>query len=765
VTVSSVDYRREGRPFFQLAPGRCIESAKGDEAAALVADGIRAVNLGDHRTALESFTGALALDSACLDAVYNIATVQLLEGKPLDAEPSLARCAAADTFPEIYYGKALAELQLGDKDAAVADLQAAVAIQPVYLDAQLKLGELLMKRKDRAGARHALSFAARADSTSSAAHQALAAMYQESGEADLARTESMRAARPPHKDSTAMRVAVEQFKNVTRDSGVAWLAVGMAEALTTEMTRFSPYRMLERIQIEAITRQMALKQAVGVETDQSPLQKALGAQALVTGSYQSVGAGLRIDGRLIDVQTGTILTTGSTSGSLSDLSRMQRTLALTLAGRSDALELSELPGGVSAEAQQRMAIAKKALYNGDADQARLLAGEALKIDPLALSLAGSMAVAMANEGRGKSMAVLPFENLTGHAADAGMGSGIQEALITNLRKSGNLSIVERSQIDKITAEIGLGQSGLIQESSATAVGGMLAAGVLLTGGYQVSGDKIRITAKLLDVVTAEVLLATDVSGKREALFDLEDKLAIRIIETLKEAPVADTAKQIDPTLQHTVDTTTSSLASETGESDSPAEVVDNRVETLARRLTFFVSPIGINFRPAGFTTLNVDAGVHFINEIFAMDGIVDIALNDLMPAVFGNSNTAGSVAAASITTFYRSFEAGAGWNFAWRWNSEESRVSFKSLKTPETGVRVDTLPPYRGGRTYTGDDANVTLNTTQGMIYAGCAVVRKRAKDSSRKTFRLYADCMFSPYMACSATENDRTAYRGYTTA
>ena len=869
--VSSVDYRREGRSFFQLAPGACILSSKGDEAAALVAEGVMAANAKDFDAAREAFAGALSLDDSCIEATYNVATLQLFEGVPLEAEAALSRCAAAgeryagnyavslamsgkleaalktfdeqkislddpaiagvygvvlirsgktsealpylekasatgtvqrinyafglytnkdykkalavfnacgaaagDTFPEINYGKALAELQLDEKDAAVAHLQAAVAIQPVYLDAQLKLGELLMKSKDRAGARQALTFAARADSTSSAAHQALAAMYRETGETDLARTESMNAARPPQKDSTAMTVAVEQFKNVTQDSSVSWLSVGMAEALTTEMNRFSPYRMLERLQIEAITKRMALKQATGADADDSELRKALGAKAIVTGSYQSVGTNLRVDGRLINVQTGVIITTASVSGTMYELSKMQRTLALTLSGRSDALELSELPGGVSAEAQERMALAKKALYGGDAEAAKLLADQALLIDPQALSLAGSMAVAMANEGRGKSMAVLQFDNLTGNVSDGGMSSGIQEALITNLRKAGNLSIVERSQIDKLTAEMGLGQSGLVEESSASTVGGMLAAGVLLTGGFQGSGNNLRITAKLLDVVTGEVLLATDVSGKRDALFALEDQLAVRILQALKEAPSVDTAAQIDLAQKRSIDTTATPLSQEPDVLESSATVSssrNSRENTLSRRVTLFISPFGIHLRN-NYATRNYDAGFHFLNKMFAVDGQLDLSRNDMSPSRHEPSDVVKDVDPASVDKIYRSITIGAGWNFARSWNSDDSRVKFyqlragfKSLRAPAIAQRVDSLPPYLGGVTYTGTDGNVTLNVTAGIMYAGLGIAKKKDDDGSRKVLRYSFDFLYAPILDYPAKDNDGTDYEGYINA
>jgi len=152
-----------------------------------------------------------------------------------------------------------------------------------------------------------------------------------------------------------MTVAVEQFKNVTGDSTVQWLAVGMAEAVSTEMNRFAPYRMIERLQIEKLMKQRELKQAAGEATSMEDAQmgKMLGAKGIVTGSYQAVAGNLRIDGRLIEVETGNIMTTASATGTMAELARIQRIIALTLSGRSDALELAELGGDARPHAQAR----------------------------------------------------------------------------------------------------------------------------------------------------------------------------------------------------------------------------------------------------------------------------------------------------------------------------------------------------------------------------------------------------------------------------
>jgi TolB-like protein len=66
------------------------------------------------------------------------------------------------------------------------------------------------------------------------------------------------------------------------------------------------------------------------------------------------------------------------------------------------------------------------------------------------------------------VAVLPFRELEGRATV--LGTYLSEALVTELFKRGGLEIVERTMLDRIMAELKLGQSGLIDPSTARQVG-------------------------------------------------------------------------------------------------------------------------------------------------------------------------------------------------------------------------------------------------------------------------------------------------------
>jgi TolB-like protein len=113
-----------------------------------------------------------------------------------------------------------------------------------------------------------------------------------------------------------------------------------------------------------------------------------------------------------------------------------------------------------------------------------------------------------------------------------MGIGIEEAMITDLKKIAGLYMVERTQVKKLMEEMALGQSGMVDESSAPKVGKMLSAGVVLMGSYQTVGDEIKITARMIVAESGEVHLATDVKGKKDNVLQLEEDLALKIIEAL-----------------------------------------------------------------------------------------------------------------------------------------------------------------------------------------------------------------------------------------
>ena len=66
------------------------------------------------------------------------------------------------------------------------------------------------------------------------------------------------------------------------------------------------------------------------------------------------------------------------------------------------------------------------------------------------------------------------------------------------------------------------------------VGRELGARGVVSGGYQGTGDRIRVTARLSETATGRVLLHPQVDGAREAIFELQDRLVAEIVEGLRQ---------------------------------------------------------------------------------------------------------------------------------------------------------------------------------------------------------------------------------------
>ena len=102
-----------------------------------------------------------------------------------------------------------------------------------------------------------------------------------------------------------------------------------------------------------------------------------------------------------------------------------------------------------------------------------------------------------DRGQTRVVAVVPFVNISRDVADDWIGHGIAETIVADLETLGGIVVIGR---DAVAAALGDG----VPASEAAAVarlGSDLGAGWLVTGGYQRSGQRLRITTRLVDAHT------------------------------------------------------------------------------------------------------------------------------------------------------------------------------------------------------------------------------------------------------------------------
>jgi TolB-like protein len=111
-----------------------------------------------------------------------------------------------------------------------------------------------------------------------------------------------------------------------------------------------------------------------------------------------------------------------------------------------------------------------------------------------------------------------------------IGKFVAEWLITALVRDGRFEVIERRLLEKVLTEQQLGLSGIIDEDSASKLGRMLGAKVVISGSILSLKDQIEVNARIIDVQTGSVIAAESVKSQTAGgLEDLVFQMAQAII--------------------------------------------------------------------------------------------------------------------------------------------------------------------------------------------------------------------------------------------
>jgi TolB-like protein len=142
------------------------------------------------------------------------------------------------------------------------------------------------------------------------------------------------------------------------------------------------------------------------------------------------------------------------------------------------------------------------------------------------------AAAPPTAARPLTVAVAYFDNNTGSADLAPLGKGLADMIITDLAGLPSLQIVEREKLNQVLAELKLGKSRFVDPKTAQQLGRGLAAAYILTGGYTLAGETLRLDCRIVEVATAKVVGGDKVEGKKQDFFALEKDLVQLLLDTL-----------------------------------------------------------------------------------------------------------------------------------------------------------------------------------------------------------------------------------------
>src|SRR2546430_14008295 len=124
----------------------------------------------------------------------------------------------------------------------------------------------------------------------------------------------------------------------------------------------------------------------------------------------------------------------------------------------------------------------------------------------------------------KSIAVLPFDNLSDDQANAYFAVGIQDEILTSLARVADLKVISRTSVMQYTT--GAGRN--LRE-----IGKQLGVAHLLEGSVQRAAKRVRVNAQLIDARTDAHLWAQTYDRDLADVFAIQSEIAKAIAEQLK----------------------------------------------------------------------------------------------------------------------------------------------------------------------------------------------------------------------------------------
>ena len=132
-----------------------------------------------------------------------------------------------------------------------------------------------------------------------------------------------------------------------------------------------------------------------------------------------------------------------------------------------------------------------------------------------------------------SIAVLPFQNMSGDPEQDYFADGMVEEIITALSRIRWLFVIARNSSFTYKG----------QSADAKQIGRELGVRYVLRGSVRKAGQSVRITCQLIDAVTGSHLWADRFDGSLEDIFELQDKVAINVAGVIEPAlQAAETAR-------------------------------------------------------------------------------------------------------------------------------------------------------------------------------------------------------------------------------
>lgn len=121
------------------------------------------------------------------------------------------------------------------------------------------------------------------------------------------------------------------------------------------------------------------------------------------------------------------------------------------------------------------------------------------------------------------IAVMDFSVTAGDRVDTWLGAGITETVTSDLGRLRHFRVVDRRRV---------GEAVRATDGSLEQVAAALGARLIVVGSVQRNQQKVRITSRIVDVVSGEAVADAKVDGAMDEIFDLQDQVVVQLVREL-----------------------------------------------------------------------------------------------------------------------------------------------------------------------------------------------------------------------------------------
>jgi len=135
-------------------------------------------------------------------------------------------------------------------------------------------------------------------------------------------------------------------------------------------------------------------------------------------------------------------------------------------------------------------------------------------------------------GSPKTVAVMPLRFVGSDTSLQPLERGMAELITTDLSRSHELTIVERSRLQALLDEMALQRSGLTDSTTNVRAGRIIQAGRIVNGQIAQTAQRLRVDAAIVNTQTATVTSGAGNENTLDQLFSIEKVIVLQLFDSL-----------------------------------------------------------------------------------------------------------------------------------------------------------------------------------------------------------------------------------------